>query len=77
MEVSIIWTAAIMGGGKRVYDAALDTSPPPPNDAVVASGERTKRLRQITPGGAGSQDPENAIEDTTVVYPRNAAWLVR
>ena len=66
-----------MGRGKCVYDAAPDTSPPSTDEAVVARGVWTKRLGQITPGCSGSQDPEDAIEDTTVVYPRNATRLVR
>jgi hypothetical protein len=40
----------IMGSGKRIYDAAPDTSPPLPDETVIASGVRTKRFRQITPG---------------------------
>lgn len=69
--------SGIVGSGKRVYDAASDTSPPPTDEAVVASGVRTKRLGQITPGCPGAQDPEDAIEDTAVVYPGNATRLVR
>ena len=55
--------SGIMCGGKCVYDAAPDTGPPPPNEAVVARGVRTKCLGQITPGCAGAQDPEDAIQD--------------
>jgi hypothetical protein len=66
-----------MGTGKRVDDAAPDTSPPPPNKSVVAGGVRTKRLGQITPRRSGAQDPEDAIEDTAVVNPWNATRLVR
>jgi hypothetical protein len=33
--------------------------------------------RRRTPGCSGSQDPGDAIEDTTVVYPRNSTRLVR
>jgi hypothetical protein len=69
--------SGIMGRGKCVYDAAPSTSPPPADEAVVARGVWTKRLGQITPWCSGSQDLEDAIEDTTVVYPRNAARLVR
>jgi hypothetical protein len=69
--------SGIMGTGKRVYDAAPDTSPPPANESVVASCVWAERLRQITPGCSRSQDPEDAIEDTTVVYPRNSTRLVR
>src|ERR1700761_9765081 len=52
-----------MGGGKRFYDAAPNTGPPPPNEASVASGVWTKRRRQITPGCSCSEDPEDAIQD--------------
>lgn len=69
--------SGIMGSGKCVYDAAPDTSSPPPDKSVVACGVRTKRLGQITPGCSGAQDPKNAIEDTAVVHPRNASRLVR
>ena len=67
----------IMGGGKRAYDAAPDTRPPPTDEAVVACGVRTKHLGQITPRCSRAQDPEDAIENTTVVHPRNATRLVR
>src|SRR5262245_16546107 len=43
----------------------------------VASGVWAKRHQQITPRCSRSQDPEDAIEDTSVVHPRNATWLVR
>jgi len=46
--------------GKCVYDTAPDTSPPPANEAVMASDVRAERL-----------DPENTVEDTPIVYPRN------
>jgi hypothetical protein len=42
--------SGIMGSGKCVYDAAPDTSPPPADEPVVASGVWAKRSRQITPG---------------------------
>ena len=38
--------SGIMVTGECVYDTAPDTSPPPPNEAVV----RTKRLGQISQG---------------------------
>jgi hypothetical protein len=65
------------GHGKCVYDTVPDTSSPPPNDAVVAGGVRTKSLAQIRPGCSGSQDPENSIEATAVVNPGNTTRLVR
>jgi len=67
------WCFATLGK----MDAAPDTSSPPADEAVVAPGVWTKRFRQITPRCSGSQDPEDAIEDTTIVYPRNAPRFVR
>ncbi len=61
--------SGIVGSGKCVYNAAPDTSPPPADETVIASGIRAERLRQIAPRRARSQDPENTVEDTTVVYP--------
>src|SRR4051794_17679255 len=69
--------SGIMGSGERVDDAAPDTSPPPADEPVAANGVWAKRFGQITPRCPGSQDPEDAIEDTSVVYPRNATRLVR
>ena len=37
--------SGIMGSGKCVYDAAPDTSPPPADEPVVASGVWAKRHR--------------------------------
>src|SRR5580692_402781 len=76
MEVSIIWTA-VVGCGKCVYDAAPDARPAPADKAVIAGRARAKMIRQIAPRCAGSQDPEDAVEDTSVVYPRNATRLIR
>jgi hypothetical protein len=42
--------SCIMGSRKRVHDAAPNTSPPPGDEAVLASRVWAKRLRQITPG---------------------------
>ena len=69
--------SGIVGSGKCVYDAAPDTSPPPADETVIAGRVRAKMIRQIAPRCPGSQDPEDAVEDTSVVYPRNATRLVR
>lgn len=34
-------------------------------------------LRQVAPWGPGSQDPEDAIEDTAVIHPWNTTRLIR
>jgi hypothetical protein len=69
--------SSIVSTGKRVYDAAPDTSPPPADETIIADRVRTKMTRQIAPRCPGSQDPEDAVEDTSVVYPRNATRLIR
>src|SRR5215471_4423671 len=69
--------SGIMGSGKCVHDAAPDTSPPPADETVIAGRVRAKMIRQIAPGCPRSQDPENTVKDTSVVYPRNATRLVR
>jgi len=69
--------SGIMGSRKCGYDAAPDTGPPPTDEAVVACGVRTKHLGEVMPRRSGAQDPEDAIEDTTVVHPRNTTRLVR
>ena len=68
--------SGIVGSGKCVYDAAPDTSPPPADETVIAGRVRAKMIRQIAPRCPGSQDPEDAVEDTSVVYQRNATRLV-
>src|SRR5665213_3458746 len=68
--------SGIMCRGKRVYDASPDTSPPPADEPVIASRVWAKSLRQVAPGCSRSQDPEDTIEDTTVICPRNATRLV-
>jgi hypothetical protein len=68
---------SIMGGSQSVHNPAPDASPPPADEAVVASGVGAEALRQITPRCPRSQDPEDAIQDTAVVHPPDTAWLVR
>jgi len=51
--------------------------PSPTNEAIVAGGVRTEVVRQIAPWRSRSQDPEDAIEDATIIHPRHAARLVR
>ena len=67
----------IMSGGQRIHDPVPDACPPPADEAIVASRGRSIALRQIAPRCARSQDPEDAIEDTPVVYAGNAARFVR
>jgi hypothetical protein len=68
--------SGIMSSGECVYDPAPNAGPPPANETVIASGVGTERIRQIAPWCSGSKDPENAVENTTVVHPRNSTRLV-
>lgn len=68
--------SGIMGSGKCVNDAAPDAGPSPADETVIASRVRAKMIRQIAPRCPGSQDPEDAVEDTSVVHPRNATRLI-
>jgi hypothetical protein len=47
---------SIMSSSQSVHDPAPNVSPTPTNEAIVASGVRAERLRQIAPRCAGSQD---------------------
>ncbi len=64
-----------MCGGKCVCGAAPDTGPPPADKTVVASRVRAEVIWQIAPWCARSQDPEDTIEDTSVVYSKNPRGL--
>src|SRR5262245_8965362 len=54
-----------------------DTSTPPANEAIVAGGVGAEADGQIAPWRPRLQDPEEAVEDTTIVHPWHAARLVR
>src|ERR1700733_3638156 len=64
--------SGIMSSGKRVHDAAPDTRPPPADEPVVATGAWAKHLAKVL-----LQDPEDVVEDTTVINPRNPTRLFR
>jgi hypothetical protein len=67
----------VMRDGQRVHDSAPDASLTPANEPIIASSIGAKRLRQIAPRCAGSQDPKDAVQDTAVVHTRDTARLVR
>src|SRR5262245_64060317 len=75
--LSIICTAASWARDSASIILAPDPRPPPANETIVAGGVRTEVVWQIAPRCPRSQDPEDAIEDTTVIHPRHAAGLVR
>src|SRR5258705_384493 len=51
--------------------------PPAPSEAIIAGRIWTKFVRQVPPRRPGPQYPKDAVEDTAVVHPWNAARLVR
>src|SRR6266849_4894366 len=51
--------------------------PSPTDETVVAGGVWAIAFRQIAPRCAGSQHPEDAIEDTSIVHTRHATGFVR
>jgi len=63
----------VMRRGQRVHDPAPDTSPPPADEAIIGGSIRPEASGQVAPRCAGAQDPEDAIEDTTVIYSWYAA----
>jgi hypothetical protein len=67
----------VMTGGKRIHDLVPDASSPPPNEAIVTGGAGTIGFRQVAPWRTRAEDPKDAIEHATVIYPPNAARLVR
>src|SRR5438445_8885286 len=67
----------VMGAGQCAHDLGPDASSSPANKAIVASGVRTEVVWQVAPRCPRSQDPEDAVEDTTVIYPWHTARLVR
>jgi len=69
--------SGIMGSGECVYDAAPDTSPPPADESVVAGGVWAERLRQVAPWRSRSQDPEDSVENSSVIHPWPAARFVQ
>ena len=70
-----LWTAA--NSRVRAFMILAQTPARGTNEAIVASSVRTEVVRQVAPRRSRSQDPEDALEDTTVVHPWHAARLVR
>src|SRR5205823_15080071 len=60
---------------KRIHDLVPDTSPPPPNEAIVTGSAGTLDFWQAAPSRTWTDDPKDAIDHTTVIYPPYAAWL--
>jgi hypothetical protein len=58
----------IMGTGQCAHELGPHARPSPANESIVAGRVRTEAFRQVAPRCPGSQDPEDAIEDTTVIH---------
>lgn len=61
----------------RIHNPIPDPGCRPSAEAVIAGRAGAIALRQIAPGRAGSQDPEeDAVQDTPVINTRDATRLV-
>ena len=69
--------SGIMSASQCIHEPTPDARSTPANKAVVACGVRTECIGQVAPRCPRAQDPEDAIENTTVIHPRNATRLVR
>jgi hypothetical protein len=67
----------IVSGGQNIHNPVPDASPPPADEAIVTGCMGSIETREITPRRPRPQDPEDAIEDTPIVYTGNAARFVR
>ena len=47
---------------------SIQPSPPPADEAIVGGSIRAEASRQVAPRRAAAQGPEDAIEDTAVIY---------
>ena len=66
----------VMSRSERVHDPAPDASPSPANETIVAGRIWTEAVWQIAPRCAGSQNPKDAVQNTSVVHTRHAARLI-
>src|SRR5262249_19843685 len=67
----------IMSRSERVHNPYPDASPSPANEAIVAGRIWSETVWQIAPRCAGSQNPKDAVQNTSVVHTRHAARLIR
>src|ERR1039458_7877997 len=67
----------IMSCGQCVHNLVPNARTSPTNKAIVAGRIGAKRLRQIAPWRTRTQDPKDAVEDTTVIHTGHTAWLTR
>src|SRR4051812_34465480 len=67
----------VVGPGESAHNPGPDAGASPANETVVAGRVGTEVVRQVAPWRPGTQDPENAIEDTTVVHSWHTARLIR
>jgi hypothetical protein len=64
----------VVGASESVHDLSPDTGT---NEAIVAGGIGAEADGQIVSWRPRLQDREDAVDDTTIVYPWHAARLVR
>ena len=66
-----------MGAGKRGHELDPHARPSPANEPIVAGGVWAEDVWQVAPRRPRSQDPEDAIEDTTVIHSWQQHRLIR
>ncbi len=69
--------ASIASVRNCIEDTIPDASLSPPVEAVVAGRVRTIAVGKISPSRSGSQNPEDAIQDVSIIDAWNASRLVR
>lgn len=68
---------ALKGGRYRGQQSVPHSCFAPTHEAVVAGGRWPVALGHLSPWRACSKPPENTVQNTSVINPRNAARLVR
>lgn len=58
---------AIVGLDDSIHQAIPDGGFAPPVEPIVGGRVRPIPLRQVAPGGAGTQHPKDAVENTAVL----------
>ena len=68
---------AVVGLRNGLQNLIPDAGSPPANEAIVAGRVGAIAFRNISPGCARAQPPEDAVQDAAVVNARHATRLVR
>jgi hypothetical protein len=67
---------SVMGGRQCVHGLGPHSGSSPTDEAIVAGSIRAEVARQVAPWRSRSQDPEDSVENSSVIHPWHAARLV-